>query len=281
MQSLVVTFGIILPAGGVVAVPLGGLLLDRFGVVLMSIIINASMLLVQVLQIVPVPELQIVVFVLFAMARPMMYSMCATFIAQTFGFRKFGRLWGVAALVAAAFSTTQYGLTELIVHVLGGSFVAVNATFAVVCAALFVFPVYLVRTVRALERREAADAARRKALEEAEAAQAEADARTALEQLSRESASLRSALARPKADEPGGAGSSAPASSPALGARDRAPRVPPLPTAASGAIVPPAAFDAFPPARANAPSAPGSSVSLPRSTLDSAGAGAGVDDLQL
>ncbi|CAI5932394.1 unnamed protein product [Closterium sp. NIES-64] len=106
-------FNIVLAAGGVVAVPLAGWSMERPGLpfsLALTTLLCALCSAVQMMAAwVPLP-MQLVAFLAFAIARAFIYSTMAAYVGTLFGFRNFGRLYGINRLGGAFLTLLQYPL---------------------------------------------------------------------------------------------------------------------------------------------------------------------------
>ncbi|GJP48683.1 hypothetical protein CLOM_g7967 [Closterium sp. NIES-68] len=140
-------FNIVLAAGGVLAVPLAGWSMERpglpfsFGVTtLLCALCSAVQMAASV---VPLP-VQLVAFVAFAIARAFIYSTMAAYVGSLFGFRNFGRLYGINRLGGAFLTVLQYPLMSVCESSTGAQFVVVNGIFLIIELILTAtFPYYL------------------------------------------------------------------------------------------------------------------------------------------
>ncbi|CAI6004523.1 unnamed protein product [Closterium sp. NIES-64] len=106
-------FNIVLAAGGVVAVPLAGWSMERPGLPFSFVLTTLLCALCSAVQMmaawVPLP-MQLVAFLAFAIARAFIYSTMAAYVGTLFGFRNFGRLYGINRLGGAFLTLLQYPL---------------------------------------------------------------------------------------------------------------------------------------------------------------------------
>lgn len=71
----------------------------------------------------------------------------AAYLGRLFGFRNFGKLFGIARLAGALSTSLISTLTEIAKHKFGGDYFWINVGFDVAGLLLFIFPVYLVHSV--------------------------------------------------------------------------------------------------------------------------------------
>lgn len=71
----------------------------------------------------------------------------AAYLGRLFGFRNFGKLFGIARLAGALSTSLISTLTEIAKHRFGGDYFWINVGFDVAGLLLFIFPIYLVHYV--------------------------------------------------------------------------------------------------------------------------------------
>ncbi|CAI5996280.1 unnamed protein product [Closterium sp. NIES-65] len=140
-------FNIVLAAGGVVAVPLAGWSMERPGLPFSFVLTTLLCALCSAVQMmaawVPLP-MQLVAFLAFAIARAFIYSTMAAYVGTLFGFRNFGRLYGINRLGGAFLTLLQYPLMSACESSMGAQFVLVNGLFlAIELILTATFPYYL------------------------------------------------------------------------------------------------------------------------------------------
>ncbi|CAI7932199.1 unnamed protein product [Closterium sp. NIES-54] len=113
VTSYIDIFNIVLAAGGVFAVPLAGWSMERPGLPFSFALTTLLCALCSAVQMmaawVPLP-MQLVAFLAFAIARAFIYSTMAAYVGTLFGFRNFGRLYGINRLGGAFLTLLQYPL---------------------------------------------------------------------------------------------------------------------------------------------------------------------------
>ncbi|OAA61272.1 major facilitator superfamily transporter [Niveomyces insectorum RCEF 264] len=138
-------FDLALPLGGLVAIPLVGLVLDRTPTVtvLAALVVGATA--VGALGVVPHrPWAAYANVLLFVLYRPFYYTAVSDYSAKVFGFRTFGTVYGTIICLAGLGNFAQSGLDYLFHQVCGGNPVPVNllllvlGLFVGVCLVAFV-----------------------------------------------------------------------------------------------------------------------------------------------
>ncbi|CAI7770511.1 unnamed protein product [Closterium sp. NIES-53] len=113
VTSYIDIFNIVLAAGGVFAVPLAGWSMERPGLPFSFTLTTLLCALCSAVQMmaawVPLP-MQLVAFLAFTIARAFIYSTMAAYVGTLFGFRNFGRLYGINRLGGAFLTLLQYPL---------------------------------------------------------------------------------------------------------------------------------------------------------------------------
>lgn len=123
-------FSSLLPTG-LVFVLVVGAVIDRLGLqVAVAANLTASILL-SVVTLIPVLEVQVVGFILFALFRAHLFTVLTSILAAEFTFGSFGRLIGIASLVAALVGLLNSPLFDLAVNTFDGDFTVANAILLV------------------------------------------------------------------------------------------------------------------------------------------------------
>lgn len=106
---LTATFSAVLPAGGIVWVPLVGYVVDHLGLLKAWIVLWMCFLCFSLLSFLHaalgLDELAYVAFAVFSFARPLLYTLAASFTAQMFGMRNFGKCYGILFTLAGIMNT--------------------------------------------------------------------------------------------------------------------------------------------------------------------------------
>lgn len=128
-------FDILLPVGGLISVPFTGVFLDNFQTRTVLTLLVAIATLIGVLgcirDSVPAAYANIVLFVLY---RPFYYTSVSDYAAKVFGFRAFGKVYGLIICLAGVGNFAQAGLDALTLHTFGGDPVPVNVVLTLVVA---------------------------------------------------------------------------------------------------------------------------------------------------
>ncbi|CAI7814690.1 unnamed protein product [Closterium sp. NIES-54] len=157
VTSYIDIFNIVLAAGGVFAVPLAGWSMERPGLPFSFALTTLLCALCSAVQMmaawVPLP-MQLVAFLAFAIARAFIYSTMAAYVGTLFGFRNFGRLYGINRLGGAFLTLLQYPLMSACESSMGAQFVLVNGVFlAIELMLTATFPYYLSLAMQERTRR--------------------------------------------------------------------------------------------------------------------------------
>ncbi|KAF9895240.1 hypothetical protein FE257_000142 [Aspergillus nanangensis] len=120
-KTLNATFDILLPLGGILSVPFTGTILDtaREHIILLTLVTTAT--LIGILNCVPhsLPAAYVTI-VLFALYRPFYYTAVSDYAAKVFGFRTFGKVYGLIICLAGVGNFAQTGLDALTLGVFEG-----------------------------------------------------------------------------------------------------------------------------------------------------------------
>eukprot|EP00743_Colponemidia_sp_Colp-15_P003634 GILK01003923.1.p1 GENE.GILK01003923.1~~GILK01003923.1.p1 ORF type:complete len:474 (+),score=63.84 GILK01003923.1:39-1460(+) len=145
-------FAWILPAGGVICVPIVGYFLDRKGLVFSLFVLNVSATLSALFGCIDNLWVQSVTFIIFAFWRAFHFSAMASYVAILFGIHKFGTCWGTIYTISSFVNVAAYFLVSYIMDDLHGNFQPVNYGLTAMSACLFVFPLWLFIKSRAAVR---------------------------------------------------------------------------------------------------------------------------------
>lgn len=146
-------FDIALPAGGVIAVPFIGLLLDNLSTpTTLSVLVTVATA-IGVAGVLPYMWAAYINIFLFVLYRPLYYTAVSDYSAKVFGFHTFGKVYGLIICIAGLLNFSQSGLDALTHTVFRNDPVPVNVILlslvAVVGTALVV---YVWRKSLSLER---------------------------------------------------------------------------------------------------------------------------------
>ncbi|CAI5530325.1 unnamed protein product [Closterium sp. Naga37s-1] len=155
-QHYIDAFNCLLPLGGCLSVPLAGWSIDSLGLPPAFAITAALSLLSSLLLLLapclpldamvsrPLVLAALVSFTAYSIARAFIYSTMAALIASLFGFRNFGRLYGLTRFIGAFAALLQYPLMRYGEEAMGGDFTGMTAGFmACELALATLFPLYL------------------------------------------------------------------------------------------------------------------------------------------
>lgn len=137
-------------AGALAAVPVAGFVLDcgvPLGYVVAGVLYLLFLAINTFAAALPL-QLQFVGFLCFACNRPFIFGAYSNFVADVFGFRNFGKMYGSAQMLGAILTPLQFFLLKLVNSTLGGDFFWVNFGFLVAAAVmLLAWPYYIVTYV--------------------------------------------------------------------------------------------------------------------------------------
>lgn len=137
-------FGLLLPVGGVVAIPPMAWLFDRFPPRVPFNLISAMTLLFGLLSMFPIEFLNYIAVVMFVIMRPILYTAASDYCAKAYGFRTFGQVYGLMVLMSAMFGFSAYLLSYLVENVFAGSYLVINIALTILCATFgWLFPAWL------------------------------------------------------------------------------------------------------------------------------------------
>jgi len=106
-------FDIALPAGGVVAIPFIGLVLDNMSTPVTLALLVGVATLIGILGILPSLGAAYANVILFVLYRPFYYTAVSDYTAKVFGFHTFGKVYGLIICFAGLFNFSQSGLDAL------------------------------------------------------------------------------------------------------------------------------------------------------------------------
>jgi hypothetical protein len=92
-------------------------------------------------------HVQTIAFIAYSANRPYLFGAMSAYLGRLFGFRNFGKLFGIARLAGAISTSLTSTLTTLAKTQFGGDYFWVNVGFDVGGLLLFVFPFYLIHCV--------------------------------------------------------------------------------------------------------------------------------------
>eukprot|EP00397_Hematodinium_sp_SG-2012_P040660 GEMP01044594.1.p1 GENE.GEMP01044594.1~~GEMP01044594.1.p1 ORF type:complete len:425 (+),score=49.72 GEMP01044594.1:297-1571(+) len=145
----VMAFSMMLPAGGVLFIPLIGFFTDTFRLYICWLVLFIAFSMFEVLLACgPLwdPWFSIASFVFFCYSRPMLYTMGAVQMSRTFGFKAFGRLYGLLFTISGLFCMIQYVLEYIVQHVFAGNYVLMNYLLIFLHITTLTLPWYLYAT---------------------------------------------------------------------------------------------------------------------------------------
>ena len=146
-------FDVALPAGGVVAVPFIGALLDSVSTAACLGLLVGCATLIGVLGVIPALPAAYANVALFVVYRPFYYTAVSDYAAKVFGFRTFGKVYGLIICVAGLGNFAQSALDALTYRAFRGDPVPVNLMLLALMLVVGVACVaYVWRKSRGMER---------------------------------------------------------------------------------------------------------------------------------
>ena len=106
-------FDVALPAGGVIAVPFIGLVLDHTSTTFVLGLLVSTATTIGVLGLIPHMWAAYANVILFVLYRPLYYTAVSDYSAKVFGFVTFGKVYGLIICLAGILNFAQYGLDAL------------------------------------------------------------------------------------------------------------------------------------------------------------------------
>ncbi|GAQ86927.1 major facilitator superfamily protein [Klebsormidium nitens] len=118
-------FNYLLPPGGLAMIPVVGFVLVEWGFApsfLILAILHMLFCIVDAYESPPL-QLQVLAFVLYAVFRPFLFGSMAAYIGRLFGFKNFGKLYGLMRVVGSVAVSLEYPLQLMTVHFFNGQYV--------------------------------------------------------------------------------------------------------------------------------------------------------------
>ncbi|TPX32692.1 hypothetical protein SmJEL517_g04220 [Synchytrium microbalum] len=143
VDSILNLFNVALPAGGILAIPFIGLLLDNYTPSTVIFVLTGLGLSFGILGIIPNLQLQYVTALFFTLLRPLVYTTGNDYCGKTFGFVTFGRVYGTMNLAAGGFNLIQYLLSYIALNFMHGQYWGVNLVVTILQVSMIAFPIYL------------------------------------------------------------------------------------------------------------------------------------------
>ncbi|KAJ3086223.1 hypothetical protein HK102_013400, partial [Quaeritorhiza haematococci] len=143
VDAIVETFNIALPAGGILSIPFVGALLDYTPSYFVFFCLWAVGIAFSVLGMVSDLQIQYASVFIFVFLRPLLYTSGNDFCAKTFGFKTFGRIYGLMNLMAGIVNLTQYAFLYIALDLMSGHFWLVNIIQTALIGLLIFFPIRL------------------------------------------------------------------------------------------------------------------------------------------
>lgn len=145
-DAKITAFSLLLPAGGFFSIPIIGAVTDNFPLYISWFVLCFAFLTFEILFACGglwEPVLSIASFVIFSFSRPMFYTMGAVHVSRTFGFRTFGRLYGLLFTLSGLFSLCQYYLDYAVQREFHGDYKPIDYLLILPQLSTFSLPIYL------------------------------------------------------------------------------------------------------------------------------------------
>ncbi|PVF96317.1 hypothetical protein CPB86DRAFT_775822 [Serendipita vermifera] len=120
------TFTVLLPLGGVIGITPVGVLLDRGGIFVTSLVIFAMGAFFGIFNIMRSYAAQLVAIGILVLLRPLMYTFVGDYCAKVFGFATFGTVYGLSNSIAGVFGLTLRPIDLLLKSKLHGDYTPPN-----------------------------------------------------------------------------------------------------------------------------------------------------------
>ena len=121
LNLAILLFSILFPIAAIICTPAIGLLLDRFSLPWCFLVANLFGLAFDITATFPYMWAQYVASVFLAIWRASIYSFVTAYYMHHFGYRHFGKLYGITFFTAAIINFTQYGLNHVVQNDLHGN----------------------------------------------------------------------------------------------------------------------------------------------------------------
>ena len=106
-------FDVALPLGGVIAIPLIGLVLDNTSTPFVLSLLVTLATIIGILGVIPYPWAAYANIALFVLYRPLYYTAVSDYAAKVFGFHTFGKVYGLIICLAGLLNFSQSGLDAM------------------------------------------------------------------------------------------------------------------------------------------------------------------------
>ncbi|ORX50404.1 MFS general substrate transporter [Piromyces finnis] len=145
IKNTIQFFNIMLPLAGVLSIMPIGWLLDNFKMYITFTVLCFMALIFGIISLIPSLSLQFLSIIIFVFMRPLLYTSGNDFATKTFGFKTFGRVYGLMNLISSVVNFGQYIVEYLVVNVFNGQFAEINIAFTILTSLMFYLPYYLFR----------------------------------------------------------------------------------------------------------------------------------------
>jgi len=143
IKNTVQFFNIMLPLAGVLSIMPIGWLLDSFKMYIGFTVLCSMSLVFGILSLIPSLQLQFLSIIIFVFMRPLLYTSGNDFSTKIFGFKTFGRVYGLMNLISSIVNFGQYAVEYFVVNVFNGQFIEINIAFTILTSLMFYLPFYL------------------------------------------------------------------------------------------------------------------------------------------
>lgn len=146
-------FDILLPVGGILAIPVIGWVIDTFTTPTVYFLTLMLSLTSAILSFIPNKYAQFLHIITFVVLRPWIYSILPGTVTKLFGNERFGAFYGLIMAIAGAVNLAAHELEVVTYSKYGGSFYPVDGGLVICsCVALLATVVYMKIKVAALQR---------------------------------------------------------------------------------------------------------------------------------
>ena len=136
-------FTVVMAFGAALSAPVVGFSLDKKGLVFSFYVTSCMLMSFQACTLIPYLQLQWFSVSLMTITRAFLYSAAGNLLGRAFGFKTFGKLYGIMMLCAGAVNFISIPLASLCINQLDGNFFYVNLSLLAFSASTFVLPVFM------------------------------------------------------------------------------------------------------------------------------------------
>jgi len=132
----------LLPVGMLVS-PIVGLVMKKLGVSKTFLLFQILLIFWTIILALPNLGVQVLGFILFSIVRAFYYSTLCTYLTEVFGWKNFGRLYGIAMFIGGLFGLLQYGIVEMTLRLFSGDFLPQTIIQLVIVTLMLLYPIRL------------------------------------------------------------------------------------------------------------------------------------------